>query len=103
DKATRDLGALVRVGIGPARKAELVLEQGAAPLHETRSLAEQPVIEGDADAVQLLEQLALAMSRELAAMGLLRNFGSKNRQPVDPAVRGHQRDRFAIGGNQILG
>src|SRR5690242_8898607 len=82
---------------------QFVLEQGAAALCEARPLAEQPVIECDADPGELLEQFALAMRGKLAAMRALGELRRKHRQRIDPAIRRLQPDRLAIREDQILG
>ena len=79
DQAPRDLGTLVGRSIIAARVAQLMLEQRATLLDKTRSLAQQPVIEGNADPVEFLQQIALTISCELAAVRALCELGRQYR------------------------
>src|ERR1700752_3358071 len=103
DQSPRNLGTLVGRGIVAARVAQLVLEQRAALLDEARSLAQQPVIESNADPLEFLQQLALTIGSGLAAMRALDELGGGDSQGIDPAVGGLQRDGLAIGGDQLVG
>ena len=103
DQAPRNLGTLVGCGIVAAGVAQLVLEQRAALLDKARSLAQQPVIEGNADPVEFLQQIALTISCELAAMRALCELGRQYSQRIDPAVGGLERDGLAIRGDQLVG
>ena len=67
-----------------------------------RSL-KQPVIEGNADPVELFQQIALTISCELAAMRALCELGRQYSQRIDPAVGGLERDGLAIRGDQLVG
>jgi hypothetical protein len=71
DQPARDLSALVGIAIGSTRVGELGFEQCAPTFHESRALAEEPVVEGDADPVELFEQLARTIGGQFAAVGIL--------------------------------
>ena len=75
DQAPRDFGTFIGRGVVAAGVAELALEQRAALLDKARSLAQEPVIEGNADPVELFQQIALTISCELAAMRALCELG----------------------------
>ena len=102
DQAPRNLGTLIGCGIVAAGVAELLLEQRAALLDKARSLAQQPVIEGNADPVEFLQQIALTISRQLAAMRALCELGRQDSQRIDPAVGGLERDGLAIRRDQLV-
>jgi len=54
DEAARDVGARASICVLPVGLIELGFEQRASPFDKSGPLAEQPVIEGDRDAVEFL-------------------------------------------------
>ena len=74
DQAARDVGALARFGIVAVHLLEFCLEQRTEPLGEAGNARRQPLIERCADAIELLEQFALAMCCKIAARRILRRW-----------------------------